>query len=214
MRNGRCPSSAAGRPAPGNSPVLAPINPLNFSRFGTLNLHLPPLNLATIDFAQTPSNRHTAISNRHLVQLEINTTSTESTRSLFLIVPTLHICPRGIACRAGCPPTTSRSAASALDTRADHVVSISNRRTAKSNRHFVRLEINATSTESTRSLFLIVPSLHLCLAVSITSQKVRLALDAIRRCATSAAAARLAGDSTRSRQPRFLIQQRRLFPHL
>ena len=93
MQSGRCPSSAAGRPSPGTSPIPAPKTPLHSSRFGTLNLINAPCNLKRLEFATrkiacragcrfSPSR----ISNRHLVRLEIAASRAKSTTSLFLIV--------------------------------------------------------------------------------------------------------------------------------
>ena len=60
-------------------------SPFSFSRFGTLNLPSLPLHLCTAP----------AISNRHMMRLEISTTPLESTTSLFLIDPKqalIHTC--------------------------------------------------------------------------------------------------------------------------
>jgi hypothetical protein len=109
MQSGRRPSSAAGRPSPGTTPPPAPKTPRPSSRFGTLNPINAPCNLKKLNFAPakftlrnaggmtkglsydptipTPApNRHTQISNRHLVRLEIAASPAKSTTSFFLIV--------------------------------------------------------------------------------------------------------------------------------
>ena len=60
---------------------------------------------------------------------------------------------RKTACRAGCPPPTSRSVSNARLSETDHANAISNR-------HLVRLEITATLIESATSL--IDPKQHNC----------------------------------------------------
>jgi len=138
---------AAGRSLPGNSPQSAPTNPSALSRFSTPNLSRWPLHLLAP--GQQPK-----ISNRHLVRLEITTTSAESTSSLFLIDPNHADCshqplPTRIG-GASVPPIASASrAASAAEAKFVHPIS---------NRHLVQLEIITTRAESITSLFLIDPN--------------------------------------------------------
>jgi hypothetical protein len=61
---------------------------------------------------RSSAQRVPQISNRHMMQLEITANGSESTTSLFLIVTKQLVCARRIACRAGCPPTTSHAATS------------------------------------------------------------------------------------------------------
>jgi hypothetical protein len=137
---------AAGRSLPGTSPQSAPTNPSALSRFSTPNLSRWPLHLLA-------PGLQPKISNRHLVRLEITTTSAESTSSLFLIDPNHADCShQPVATRIGgasVPPTASASrAASAAEAKFVHPIS---------NRHLVKLEIVTTRAESTTSLFLIDP---------------------------------------------------------
>src|ERR1700729_812968 len=83
MPRGRT-THAAGHASTGTAPIPTLKNP---SPFGTLNLKTAPCNLKKLDFAHFASNRHTRISNRHLVQLEITATPAKSASSLFLIDP-------------------------------------------------------------------------------------------------------------------------------
>jgi hypothetical protein len=128
-----------------------------------------------VSHAATSTNRSRrghafAFSNRHMMQLEIAVSPAEPTRSLFLIVtkqPSLRT--RGIVCRAGSkPPIGSTQPPSSemlvAQARLACVRFHSTLATAQaiSNRHLVQLEITASSTESTRSLFLIVTKPRLC----------------------------------------------------
>ena len=129
MHQSRRFPSAAGRSNPGTTPVLAQKNPLNFSRFGTeaqwprhsCLLALTQEGCAPAFHAGTGramsgattaqplpadrsavvanSNRHTPISNRHLVRLEIIATPTKSTTSLFLIDTKQRNCFASITAR-------------------------------------------------------------------------------------------------------------------
>jgi hypothetical protein len=73
---------AAGHASTGIPPIPALENS---SHFGTLSPKTALCNLKKLDFVQIASDRHTAISNRHLVRLEITATPAKSARSLFLI---------------------------------------------------------------------------------------------------------------------------------
>ena len=164
---------AAGTPTPGTPPFLVRALPTYFPQ---------PTCLISV-FLRTISNRHTmqsnfaelakvtlwnasgmtkgcallsptralAISNRHMMRLEVTATRANSTRSLFLIVPSRRICTntqgelsRSLLQQAS--PACIRS-----QPQTEHSISISNR-------HLVRLGIDASPSESTRSLFLIVPN--------------------------------------------------------
>jgi hypothetical protein len=91
-RRGRLPS-AAGRSLPGTSPTLALSSPQpspQIARFGSpSNRHSRKTACRAGGHRSGPaiSNRHAALSNRHLVRLEITATRAESTTSLFLIDP-------------------------------------------------------------------------------------------------------------------------------
>jgi hypothetical protein len=113
------------------------------SHFGTFNVSSAPLKLVAPIVATT-------ISNRHRMQLEITASRTESTASLFLIVPKRTLCARQWDSQPGCHLPTSHSAASTHPSRAARAILISNR-------HLVRLEITASPAKSTSSLFLIDP---------------------------------------------------------
>ena len=102
-----------------------------------------------------PSHRHTSISNRHLMQLEIAATPAKSATSLFLIDTKQHLYPialrvadRKRACRAACPLPISHAATSIHSARTTHPPSFSNR-------HLAQLKFTATPTKSTTLLFLI-----------------------------------------------------------
>jgi hypothetical protein len=84
MQRGRFPV-AAGRPS-GTSPQSASSLPTSRA----LNPRIPPCNMLILDISKNTQTRLTAISNRHLVQLEIAASHAESTRSFFLIDPS---CP-------------------------------------------------------------------------------------------------------------------------
>jgi hypothetical protein len=185
MRRGPRPT-AAGRPLPGTPPILthtpppySPQSALPLSVFlrTISNRHTrgiacragcpPPISGATTSAHHPRTTHRVLISNRHTMQLEITASHAVSTTSLFLIVSKQRnsrtprrAAKRGIACRAGCPLPISRAATGTTRSRTTQPVRISNR-------HLVRLEVPASRTESTSSLFLIDPSCPLFRAQSV-----------------------------------------------
>ena len=157
-RRGRLPS-AAGRSLPGTSPTLALSSPQpspQIQRFSPISNRLSRQTACRAGGRRPGpaiSNRHTALSNRHLVQLEFTATRGESATSLFLIDPNQHNCF-----------ASASNGTSTLTVVPTHLLSAHpatpspSLGPAISNRHLVQLEFAATHPESTTSLFLIDPN--------------------------------------------------------
>jgi hypothetical protein len=143
MRRGLRPT-AAGSPHPGTAPLLT----------HPLSTYFPQPEILISVFLR-------ALSNRHTMQLEFLASPAISTTSLFLIVPNHPLCPASLISSSvpldcgGAPPLCSASSAAARVRGARRPRSSA--RTI-SNRHTMRLKLPATRSESTTSLFLIVPT--------------------------------------------------------
>ena len=89
-------STAAGRPIPGTSPILAPSIPSHFGTefHGPREIHPDQCQRHHEESLSRPlsPSHHAPISNRHLVRLEFTATRPESTTSIFLIDPSSHVC--------------------------------------------------------------------------------------------------------------------------